>query len=72
METNINDIPEDLKWMTMLEEKEDESHLKIMWDMITGKTMETFQNLINPVPHTTILQQTTLNIFCQKIENLYN
>ena len=23
-------------------------------------------------PHTTILQQTTLNIFCQKIENLYN
>ena len=27
---------------------------------------------INPFPHTTILQQTTLNIFCQKIENLYN
>ena len=23
-------------------------------------------------PHMTILQQTTLNIFCQKIENLYN
>ena len=27
---------------------------------------------INPFPHTTILQQTTLNIVCQKIENLYN
>ena len=26
----------------------------------------------NPFPHTTILQQTTLNTFCQKIENLYN
>ena len=26
----------------------------------------------NPFPHMTILQQTTLNIFCQKIENLYN
>ena len=29
-------------------------------------------NHINPLPHTTILQQTTSNIFCQKIENLYN
>ena len=28
--------------------------------------------LVNPFPHTTILQQTTLNIFCQKIVNLYN
>ena len=27
---------------------------------------------INPLPNTTILQQTTLAIFCQKIENLYN
>ena len=27
---------------------------------------------LNPLPHTTILQQTSLNIFCQKIENLYN
>ena len=27
---------------------------------------------INPFPHTTILQHMTLNIFCQKIENLYN
>ena len=27
---------------------------------------------INPFPHTTILQQTTLNSFCQKMENLYN
>ena len=25
---------------------------------------------INPFPHTTILQQTTLNVFCQNIENL--
>ena len=29
-------------------------------------------DFFNPFPHTTILQQTTLNIFCQKIENLYN
>ena len=28
--------------------------------------------MFNPFPHTTILQQTTLNIFCQNIENLYN
>ena len=28
--------------------------------------------ILNLFPHTTILQQTTLNIFCQKIENLYN
>ena len=27
---------------------------------------------INPIPHTTILQQTTLNVFCQNIENLHN
>ena len=27
---------------------------------------------INPFPHTINLQQTTLNIFCQKMENLYN
>ena len=26
---------------------------------------------VNPFPHTTILQQTTLNVFCQNIENLY-
>ena len=30
------------------------------------------KNGLNPFPHTTILQQTTLSIFCQKIENLYN
>ena len=29
-------------------------------------------NLFNPFPHMTILQQTTLNIFCQNIENLHN
>ena len=28
--------------------------------------------LLNPFPHTTILQQTTLNVFCQNIENLHN
>ena len=28
--------------------------------------------IFNPFPHTTILQQTTLNICCQIIENLYN
>ena len=27
---------------------------------------------LNPLPHTTILQQTTLNVVCQKIENLHN
>ena len=27
---------------------------------------------LNPFPHTAILQQTTLNVFCQKMENLYN
>ena len=27
---------------------------------------------VNPFPHTTILQQTTLNVFRQKLENLYN
>ena len=28
--------------------------------------------LVKPYSHTTILQQTTLIIFCQKMENLYN
>ena len=27
---------------------------------------------VNPFPHTAFLQQTTLNVFCQKIENLHN
>ena len=27
---------------------------------------------VNPFPHMTIMQQTTLNIFCKKIEHLYN
>ena len=27
---------------------------------------------INPFHHTTILKQTTLNVFCQNIENLHN
>ena len=34
------------------------------WALLYGK--------INPFSYTTILQQTTLNIFCQKMENLYN
>ena len=29
-------------------------------------------NMFNPFPHTTIQQQTPLNIFCWNIENLYN
>ena len=31
-----------------------------------------FSMLFNPFPHTTILQQTTLNVFCQNIDNLHN
>ena len=31
-----------------------------------------YKKRINPFPHTTILQQTTLNVFCQNIENLHN
>ena len=30
------------------------------------------RNISYPFPHTTILQQTTLNVFCQNIENLHN
>ena len=33
---------------------------------------EKFLLLLNPFPHMTILQQTTLNVFCQNIENLHN
>ena len=28
--------------------------------------------IFNPFPHTAILQQTTLSVFCQNIENLHN
>ena len=31
-----------------------------------------YSTCLNPFPHTTILQQMILNIFCQKLENLYN
>ena len=31
-----------------------------------------FHQSLNPFPHTTILQETALNIFCQKMKNLYN
>ena len=37
-----------------------------------GKGQEYRMTLITPFPHTTVLQQTTLNIFSQKIEYLYN
>ena len=37
------------------------------WKRVTWTPYE-----FNPFPHTTILQQTTLNIFCKTIENLYN
>ena len=39
---------------------------------ILTKYWQGVQTSINPFPHTTILQQTTLNVFCQNIENLYN
>ena len=43
------------------------------WEMITYSANEIiFWSCINPFPHTTILQQTTLNVFCQNIENLHN
>ena len=32
----------------------------------------TIKGFVNPFPHATLLQQTTFNIFCQKIENLCN
>ena len=35
---------------------------RLIW-IITG---------LNPFHHTTILQQTTLNVFCQNIENIHN
>ena len=40
-------------------------HMIIVW-------LRFLLNLLNPFPHTAILQQTTLNIVCQKIENLHN
>ena len=39
---------------------------------ITRHQIFTIWKSLNPFPLTTILQQTTLNIFCQKMENLYN
>ena len=54
--------------------------LKSLWQMekllVINKQQDHFEvkniNLFNPFPHTTILQQTTLNVFCQNIENLHN
>ena len=37
-----------------------------------GKRLTHETLAVNPFPHTTILQQTTLNVFCQNIENLHN
>ena len=39
--------------------------------LILGRNTKTI-SIFNPFPDTTILQQTTLNKFYQKIENLYN
>ena len=38
----------------------------------TKQEYVTLKKPFNPFPHTTILQQTTLNIFCRIMENLYN
>ena len=40
-------------------------------DTVTRLTVDV-PNMFNPFPHITIMQQTTLNLFCQNIENLYN
>ena len=47
---------------------------RLAWDMdhVNILVNPVIQWPFNPFPHTTILQQTTSNIFCQKIENLYN
>ena len=42
------------------------------WRSVQTTQMDSGALLINPFPDTTILQQTTLDIFCQQIENLYN
>ena len=61
-------------------------YIVVKWTFTTNSIADTFWhscsrlvkmhlnkgNGFNPFPHTTILQKTTLNIFCQKIENLYN
>ena len=50
-------------------------------NVILGESFPTYRKSVaddfdtvyfNPFPHTTILQQTTLNVFCQNIENLHN
>ena len=44
------------------------------WGICSKQLLKTLRKIfnVNPFPHTTILQQSTSNIFCQKIENLYN
>ena len=59
----------DLFWK-ILREKED---LFISYPQPMGYWIGSAKEILfNPFPYTTILQQTTLKIFCQKIENLYN
>ena len=41
-----------------------------VWERVQCQIWEIGQ--FNPFPHTTILQQTTLNVSYQKVENLYN
>ena len=49
------------------------SHMQQIYSRLLWKCVDkNMENLFNPFPHTTVLQQTTLNIFCQKMENLYN
>ena len=47
-------------------------NLRHVEEGIERNAIVSFTMLFNPFPHTTILQQTTLNISCQKMENLYN
>ena len=54
--------------------KEDKAAIDKVKDLLNTSTscMLATSFKFNPFPHTTVLQQTTLNIFCQNIENLYN
>ena len=48
-------------------------HAKCPLSIALGLIQDTELSVyFNPFPHTTILQQTTLKVFCQTIENLYN
>ena len=47
-DTSIKDIPEQIRCATLLQEREDGSHLQHMWDMMQGNNV----NIINPFPNT--------------------